>query len=210
MEKKVLQAAVRSEISKASRSTLRQNKRVPGVIYARNMPAIAIAVAENDINPFVFTSDTHIIAVQLDNKEEHDCVLKDTQFDPVTDRVIHFDLQALVAGESIEMEVPVVFTGTAIGVRDGGVLQQFFHRVQVECLPTDIPEHIVLDVANLKIGQSIHIRDLSITNVKFLQPGETVLVGVVPPRGAETTVAEGEAPAEPEVIAKGKEKQPEE
>jgi large subunit ribosomal protein L25 len=210
MEKKVLQAAVRSEISKASRSTLRQSGRVPGVIYARNMPSISVAVAENDINPFVFTSDTHIIAVKLDNKEEYDCVLKDKQFDPVTDRVVHFDLQALVSGETIEMEVPVVLTGAAVGVKDGGVLQQFFHRVSVECLPIDIPEHIVLDVVSLKIGQSIHIRDIAIHNVKFLQPSETVLVGVVPPRGAETTAADGEAPAEPEVIAKGKEKQPEE
>ena len=206
MEKRVLQATVRSEISKAARSVLRKNKQVPGVIYAKTIQPISIAVAETAINPLVFTAETHIITVQLDGKQEFDCVMKDTQFDPVTDKVVHFDLQGLVSGEKIEIEIPLLFKGTAVGVRDGGVLQQFFHRVLVECLPADIPEHLEIEIGHLKMAQSIHVRDLSFENVTILHPGETVLVGVVPPRGAEAA-AEGETKAEPEVIAvKGKDK----
>jgi large subunit ribosomal protein L25 len=173
---------------------------------------IPVNVYENSINPLVFTSETHIINLKLDNNEEHDCIIKDVQFDPVTDKIVHFDLQGLISGEKIEIEVPVVTKGSSIGVRDGGLLQMALHRLLVECDPADIPEHIEIDITDLKMGHGVHIRDLNMERVSFLQPEDTVIVSVAAPRAAvETTPAgEGEAISEPEVIAKGKEKQEEE
>lgn len=210
MEKKALAAVVRTDISKTSRSQIRQEGKVPGILYARTLAPIPVAVFENAINPFVFTAETHIISVQLDNQQEYDCILKDVQFDPVTDRVIHFDLQGLVSGEKIEVEIPVLFVGTPVGVRDGGLLQQFYHKVSVKCVPASIPENIEIDIAGLKIGDAIHARDIQLEGVELLHSEDAVLAQVSHPKGeSESTGSESET-AEPEVIAKGKDKNTEE
>jgi large subunit ribosomal protein L25 len=210
MKKKALEAVVRTEISKSARSTIRQAGKVPGILYAKTLAPIPVAVFENAINPFVFTAETHIISVKLDNQQEYDCILKDVQFDPVTDRIIHFDLQGLVSGETIEVEVPVLFVGIPVGVRDGGLLQQFFHKVSVKCVPASIPENIEIDVTGLKIGDAVHARDIKIEGVELVQSEDSVIVQVSHPKVEEEAApAEAEA-AEPEVIAKGKEKTTEE
>ncbi len=211
MEKKVLEAAVRDTISKPGRSTLRQTGKVPGILYAKSISPVAFSVLENAIKPFVFTSEAHIINLKLDNQQEYDCVLKDVQFDPVTDRVIHFDLQVLVSGEKIEIEVPVTLKGTSIGVRDGGLLQQFYHKISIECVPANIPEHIELDITNLKLGDSIHAGDIHIEGIDILIGAENVLVAVTHPRAGGDEAQEGSAArTEPEVISKGKDKLTEE
>ncbi len=211
MNKKALDAVIRTEVSKPSLSAIRHSGKVPGILYARTIAPIPVAVLENAINPFVFTSEAHIINVKLDNQQEYDCILKDVQFDPVTDRILHFDLQGLVSGEKIEVEVPVLFTGIPAGVRDGGLLQQFHHKVTVKCVPADIPEHIELDILDLKIGQAIHASDIKIAGVELQHSDDTVIVQVSHPKGtAETEATGSDAITEPEVIAKGKEKTTEE
>ncbi|MCE1189796.1 MAG: 50S ribosomal protein L25 [Ignavibacteria bacterium] len=209
MEKVVLQASVRTEFSKSGRGQLRRNGKVPGILYAKTVEPIPVTVLENSINPLVFTAESHVINLQLDNGTQVDCVIKDIQFDPVTDRVIHFDLQGLVSGEKLEIEIPVVITGSSIGVRDGGLLQQFLHKIKIECLPSDIPEHVEVDVTALGMGHAVHVSDLKIAGAEILHTPETVVVSVSHPRSAEEA-ADGEGRTEPEVIAKGKEKQTEE
>lgn len=204
MEKVTLAANVRKTISKASRSQTRQSGKVPGIYYAKNVEPIAVEVLENSIKPLVFTAETHLISLQLDNKNEYDCVIKDVQFDPVTDRVVHFDLLGLSATETIELEIPVALHGNAAGVKDGGLLQQTLHKLEIECLPKDIPQHIEIDITNLKVGSAIHVKDLKVEGINFLSPKEAVIVAVVSPRAEKAADGLEGAPAEPEVIAKGK------
>lgn len=210
MEKVVLAGSVRTVSKKSANGQLRREGKVPGVFYAKTVQPIAVTVLENAINPLVFTPETHIINFKLDNNQEFDCVLKDVQFDPVTDRVIHFDLHGITSGEQIEIEVPVTYKGSAIGVRDGGLLQALLHKLTVKCLPTEVPEHVEIDVTNMKIGQSIHVSDLNVAGVEFQHTPETVVVSVTHQRSQSDTTADGEARTEPEVIAKGKEKLSEE
>lgn len=211
MKKVELKADVRNEFSKSAKTKLRNSGKVPGVFYSRTENAVSFAVQETAINPLVFTSEAHVIDLQLDNGIAHDCVLKDVQFDPVTDRVIHFDLLGLIKGEKIQIDLPLTYVGSPIGVREGGQLQVYVHKLHVECFPADIPEHLEVNVADLKMGHSIHVRDLSFENITILTLPETPIVGVAAPRGAEeTTTADAAAPTEPEVIAKGKEKSAEE
>ena len=170
---------------------------------------VPIEVAENIINPLVFTSDTHIIVLKLDDNSENECILKDVQFDPVTDKIIHFDLQGIVKGEKIEIEVPIIYTGSPIGVKEGGALQEFLHKLHVRCLPTEIPEHFEINIADIKIGHAIHVSDLHFEKMEMVHSPETVVVSVVPPKVVkepEPTETLEEVSAEPEVIAKGKEK----
>ncbi len=211
MEKVVLTAGRRAVGTKSVNTQLRLKGSVPGIFYSRQDTPVPIFVAENAINPLVFTSDTHIIALQIEGEEAKECIIKDIQFDPVTDKVVHFDLLGIIKGEKIEIEVPVTYKGSADGVRMGGILQEFLHKVTVECFPADLPDHIEIDVTDLKFGHSIHVRDLKYDNFTIKHPGETVLVSVTHARGEVTeTTAAGEEITEPEVISKGKDKEAEE
>ncbi|RPI75704.1 MAG: 50S ribosomal protein L25 [Ignavibacteriales bacterium] len=212
MEKKVLEATERKTgDTKSSKKVLRKNGRIPGVFYARNIKPVAIDVAENAIKPLVFTGETNLINLKV-NKEEFDCIVKNVQFDPVTDRIVHFDLLGLTSGEKFTLEVPLITKGSAIGVKDGGILQQQLHKLEIECLPSNIPQHLEIDVTNLKLGDSIHVSDLNFENIEILNQATTLVVSVNHPKVEKEPVAEevAEGPAEPEVIGKGKEEESEE
>jgi large subunit ribosomal protein L25 len=205
MEKVVLKATVRKNISKSARSELRKAGKVPGVYYSKHGSPIPIEVVEKEINPLVYTTETHLISLLLDTNEELDCVIKDIQFDPITDRVIHFDLLGLTSGEKFQLEVPIQFHGSPIGIKDGGVLQTLLHKLEVECLPKDIPQRIHIEIQGLKLGAAIHVKDLNLENLTILNPEDAVIVTVVHPKAEkEATAADGtaEAAAEPEVIGK--------
>ena len=217
MEKVIIEANERKTINKRSRNSLRNEGRVPGVLYGSRMEPIPIDVTRLVINPLVFTAKTNLISLKLDGHEEYECVIKDVQFDPVTDEVLHFDLIGLTRGEKIQLEVPLKLLGNAVGVKEGGLLQESMHKLSIECLPKDIPQSLELEVTELNIGDSIHVSDLNFENITILNPENTIVVSVVLPKveieveeveeGEELTEEEGAA--EPEVIGKGKESEEE-
>ncbi len=217
MENIVLEANERKVIDKKSRGTLKKEDRVPGVLYSNKIDAVAIDVARKAINPLVFTSKAHIISLKVEGHDEYECVIKDVQFDPVTDKILHFDLLGLTRGEVFQLEVPVQLKGSAAGVKEGGILQENLHKLSIECLPKDIPEALEVDVSELNIGDSIHVGELSFENVKILNPEDSIVASVIVPKiekevveeAEELEVAEEEA-TEPEVIGKGKESKEEE
>jgi len=209
MEKIILEANEReTNGTKSSKKVLRKKGRIPGVFYTKSVAPIAIEVAESSIKPLVFTSETKLINLKVNN-QEFDCIVKDVQFDPVTDRIVHFDLLGLTSGETITLEVPLLFKGNAVGVKDGGVLQQQLHKLDIECLPTDIPQHLEIDITNLKIGDSIHVQDLQFENIKILNQPTAVIVSVNHPKVEKEPGAEeaAEAPAEPELVGKKREEE---
>ncbi len=212
MEKVIVEANERKTINKRSRNSLRNEGRVPGVLYGSRMEPIPIDVTRLEINPLVFTAKTNLISLKLDGHEEYECVLKDVQFDPVTDEVVHFDLIGLTRGEKIQLEVPIQLLGSAVGVKEGGLLQESMHKLSIECLPKDIPQSLELEVTELNIGDTIHIADLNFEHITILNPEDTLVVSVVLPKVEkevepveEEEFAEEEGAAEPEVIGKGKE-----
>lgn len=210
MEKVVLKAGVRKINTKSDKNKLRKDGIIPGVYYSKHDQPVSISIAENLINPLVFTAETHLISLQLDEGQEHDCIIKDVQFDPVTDKVVHFDLLGLTSGEIFQLEVPIQFIGSPAGIKEGGVLHQFLHKLEVECLPKDIPQHLEINIQDLAIGDSIHVKDLKFENIEVLNDEDTVIISVTHPKVeaepvvAEEGVVEGEESAEPEVIGKGK------
>jgi large subunit ribosomal protein L25 len=209
-----LQANKRALSTKGAVNQLRRDGNVPGIFYAKGVDPIAISISERTLHPLVYTSETHIINLKIDDSEERKSILKNVQFDPVSDKVVHFDLQGISADQEIEIEVPVVLEGQSIGVREGGIIQHTMHRLQIACLPGDIPEHISINITDLGIGKSVHVRDLKIENVKFLHPGEQTIVSIVMPRAVveptPTEAVPGEEKLEPEVISKGKQAEEEE
>ena len=165
-----------------------------------------MTVQEKSLKPLIFTSETHIINLKLADGADKSCILRDIQFDPITDRPVHFDLQGLRENEEITIEIPIVITGgIPVGVRDGGILQQIIRRLKISCLPKHIPDHIEVNAGDMKINQFIHVRDLSIPNITILETPDNTILGVIPPTvEKEATPAAAAAAAEPEVITKGK------
>ncbi len=210
MEKVSLKAAERKDTAKPARKKLRNQDKIPGIFYSRHTSPINIAVNEKELHPLVFTSKTHLISLNIEGHEEQDCIIKDVQFDPVTDRVVHFDLLGLTRGEKIQLEVPVQLKGSAVGIKEGGVLQHALHKLEVECLPKDIPEHIELDISSMAVGDSIHVEDIIIENLEILNSKDSLVVSIThakikeEPVLAAEEIGEAEEGAEPEVIGKGK------
>ncbi|MCF8241156.1 MAG: 50S ribosomal protein L25 [Melioribacteraceae bacterium] len=207
----VLEAKKREVSTKGAVNQLRRDGFVPGVFYIKDQDPILISVEENDINPLVFTSETHIVDLKVDDNEPLKCIVKAIQFDPLTDKVIHFDLLGLTVGEELELQVPVNFIGTMKGVKNGGQPVYSLHKIAVSCLPRDIPQHLEIDVSDLDIGDSIHVRDLKYDNISLISSEDSLVVYCAAPRTEEELEATApdeltveDESAEPEVIKKGK------
>jgi len=210
MEIVVLEAKERKNSDKSSRKILRNEGRIPGIFYSKHYKPVSIDVSSQALNPLVFSAKTHLISLKLDGHDEYECILKDIQFDPVTDKVIHFDLIGLKRGEKIQIDAPVRLLGSAVGVKEGGILQLALHKLDIECLPKHMPEHLDINVEDMKIGDSVHIRDLEYENITILNSEDSIVVSVTHPKVEKEPeeveeLAEGEEAQEPEVIEKGKE-----
>jgi large subunit ribosomal protein L25 len=199
-----LDAIKREKLGGSHAEHLRREGRVPGILYGHGEPTTAFHVKELSLRPLIYTQETHTINLSIDGKSSL-CILREIQFHPTTDRVRHIDLIALHAGEKIRVDVPVVLSGTAAGVKDGGIVDFTLHKLSVETLPESIPEHIDVDVRGLKIGHSVHVKDLPAhPGYTILGDENAVIVSCVPPKQVDAT-AVAAAAVEPEQIqAKGK------
>lgn len=193
--------AERRTLGRSEARSLRRRSIVPGIYYFHGEEPIAVAVPELALRPLIYTTESHLVRMKLNDGTEKTCVLKDISFDPITDRPTHFDFLGITADETITVEVPVALHGQAIGQRDGGIVDLVMHKLEIECLPAHLPDHIEVDITNLAVNDSIHVSDLSMPNITFITPGDLSVVIISPPRVAEETAA---AAAEPEVISKGK------
>lgn len=206
-----LNAEKRTKLGGSTALQLRAKGRVPGVVYGHGEPSIPFHVKELDLRPLIYTNETHTVSLNLDGTPTR-CLLRAVQFHPVTDRVSHIDMILIHAGEKIKVDVPVKLVGTAAGIKDGGILNFVLHKLSIEVLPDSIPEHIDVDVTDLKIGHAKHVGDLpSHPGYTIAGNQNAVIAAVVPPKAAEEVVATTEAVvAEPEQIkAKGKKEEEE-
>ncbi|MFZ5948882.1 MAG: 50S ribosomal protein L25 [Stygiobacter sp.] len=210
MSEITVQAQKRQITTKSAITQMRKKGNVPGIFYSKGVEPIPIELSEISLKPLVYTSETHIVNLKIEDQELKS-ILKGVQFDPVSDRIIHCDFQGISADQEIEIEVPVVLEGQAKGIKEGGILQQSIHKLTVSCLPSYIPEHITINISDLSLGKAIHVKDINIPNVKLHQNEDVIIVSVVSPKAqTEITALPGEEIKEPEVIAKGKQTEEEE
>ena len=219
-----LEAMKRDGRGKNEARRLRVSGRIPAVVYGARKDGqvpegVPVAVDPKEVLRILHSESgaNTLINLKLDGGESR-VMVRDYQLDPVTHQLLHADFYQLAMDKEIVVSVPVLVKGEAAGVKQQGGLLDFVTReIEVQCLPTDIPEHIDIDVSELMLHQSIRVKDVP-TNPKWkaVTDSETMLVHVVMPKAEEsaaTTAAEGEAaapaaaaaaPAEPEVIKKGK------
>lgn len=203
--------AEKRELStKGALNQLRRDGYVPGIFYLKGEEPINFYAEASAINPLVYTAENHICQLVVDGGEERLCILKDIQFDPVTEQILHVDLLGLTKGQELSLQIPISYVGQAEGVKAGGNLAIFLHKLEVSCLPRHIPSNVTVDVTKLNVGDSIHVRDLEFENLKIMNGEDVLVVAVQKARGMDEDAAAGDEDAieteaaEPEVIAKGK------
>jgi len=217
MEKLILKAALREEKGKEACKHIRKTGQVPCIVYKGGKQATSIQVDTKDLWHVLHTDAGENAVITLDisggeKSKSKTVIVQEIQTDPINERFLHVDFHEISLTEKIKVKVPLVVKGEAKGVtEEEGVLSQIVWELEVECLPTAIPEHVDVHVDELGIGDSIHLSDVTPTEgVTFVDDPENMLVSVHAPKVAEEEVeeevAEGEA-AEPEVIKKGKEEE---
>lgn len=179
-----LSARPRTERGKNAARALRRSSRIPAVMYGHGDEPRTITVDSLELSKLLssISVENTLIELQVEGAEATRALIREVQTHPFKPLVLHVDFFLVHAGEKLHLQVPVHLVGTPVGVsRDGGVLQQSFHQLDVECLPRDIPAAVEMDVSGLEIGDSLHVHEVRIPNVKILNDEELVVCSVTTP-----------------------------
>lgn len=222
MKEVTLEVYARKDSGKGVARKLRAAGKLPAIIYGHNEKPAPI---ELDHHKFFGTmrkaeGEKLLINLNVDGKDsDKKAIIKDMQRDPVSGKILHIDFQHISMDEKIKIEVPIKLEGLAEGVKNfGGIMSSNMRVIMVLCLPANIPDSVTLDVSELNIHDSIHVKDITIGNVEILDDPNDTVVSIIPPTVVkEDEPAEGEegeeAPedaleteeaAEPEVISEKK------
>lgn len=226
VEKVTLAAAVRTTLGKGGMGTLRREGLVPGIVYKTHEASLAVQVSARELSRALHTRAGGNVLINLtfggDSKQplrghaalasgENVVLVKELQRHPVSHEVLHVDFHQISLTQRITVSVPLTFEGEAVGVRQsGGVLEHLRWQIEVECLPTEIPAQIPVEIGGLGLGKTLHVRDVPLpAGVRAVTDPEQPVISCVEPKTEEIPVpaAEAAAGAEPEVI---KQKKPEE
>jgi large subunit ribosomal protein L25 len=201
-------AEVRQQRGKNAARRLRLAGKIPAVLYGHNKDAVAMAVNPKELSAILHSQTGYNTIFTVTFQGETTAVmLKDWQHDPIKGHLLHADLVRIAMDQTLQLTVPITTTGEAKGVKlQGGIFEFVLREIEVECLPTDIPENITIDVSELEIGANFRVSDLKVdSNVRILSDPELVVAHVVAPKEEKVPEPVAEvAPAEPEVIKKGK------
>jgi large subunit ribosomal protein L25 len=203
----VVAAQGRTDTGQNVNRRLRTQGLIPGVVYGAAKESIAVAVSPKEITTILRSAsgENTLFDLDLDGKRRK-VILKEFQLEPIKGQILHADFYEVALDKMLEVKVHVELHGTPVGVKvQGGIIDFVTRELEVECLPTDIPEKIVLDVSELELGKHLRVSDLTAPpKVKILTEPDIVVVHVVAPRAEEVAVvaevaAEGATAAEPEV-----------
>ena len=218
MEKVILKAEVRTKTGKQAAKHLRKKRVVPANVYKDGKDALSIQISGDDLAGVLHTEAGENVIITLNiagegTSKEKTVLIKEIQREPIKSQILHVDFNEISLTETLNVDVPLESHGEPIGVKvDGGILEHVLRELQIECLPTSIPGTIEVEVANLKIGDAIYVKDIVVPQgVKVLNDPELIVMIVKAPKveAPKEEVVE-EAEGEPELIRKKKEEGEEE
>jgi large subunit ribosomal protein L25 len=210
MASATLSAELRSNTGKGVARKLRAAGQVPGIVYGHGREPQALAVNARDLDKLLsgIAAGSTVIELTL-AKATTKTLIREIQRHPFKKQILHVDFMELVAGEKVIVDIPLVFVGIPEGVRlSGALLEQIVHSIEVNVDPSNIPNHIDVDVTNLAMGHSLHVRDLKLPEgLEVLTDEDTTICAVIAPRAVVEEKPEEvvEGAAEPELIRKTKE-----
>lgn len=206
-----VEAEPRETFGKNASRRARRSGRVPGVVYGGGGPAIPVEIDPRQIRAVVHSEAGHnaIFTLEIRGKAPARVMLKDWQMDPIHGELLHVDLVRIARDAKLKVKVPIHVTGEPKGVKvQGGIFEFMLREVELECLPDDIPDFITVDVSELTIGRNLRVSDLPVgEKVRVVTDPARVVAHVIALKAEEEKPAEAveaAAPAEPEVIRKGK------
>lgn len=216
MELVNLEGFYREKVGTKQSRKLRRKNLIPAVFYGKGVSSTPIYVNLKDFENIIATSGKNtIINLTLkrnSSTENHTVMIKEIEEDHLKDTVLHIDFQAISLKETMEVKIPLEFVGEAKGTKEGGILEHLRWELEIECLPTEIPDSIKVDISNLGINQHIYVKDILLPeNVKLLTEKEEIIVQVLPPKAEveEVKVEEEKIEKEPEIIKEKKEEKEE-
>ena len=188
----------RVDLGKKFSKKLRNEGQVPCVIYSKGKDPSHLSINYNELRKIIYSPNVYILNVNIGEKA-YNTIIRDIQFHPLSDNILHVDFLELTENELVSLEIPVQLNGNSIGVRNGGTLNLVMRKLLVKSLPKNLPDVIEIDIENLKIGSSIRISDIKNKSYQFLQPENGVIVSVKTSRNVteeeeeeeESTEAEG-------------------
>ncbi|MDF7801583.1 50S ribosomal protein L25 [Pontiellaceae bacterium B1224] len=183
---------------------IRRAGALPGVLYGAAKEPVSLELNAHDLELILHhhTSESLIIEIELEGEGDLTVLVKEVQHHPVTDDLLHVDLQRVVAGQAMTMDIQLELVGEAAGVKAGGTLDHVMHSIGVECLPKDFVEAIEVDISDLEIGDNLQVSDLDLdAKFKLLVDGEAIVCAIAAPKvEAEEDEEDAVASGEPEVI----------
>ncbi len=198
MDENILVADARITNGKGAARQTRFRERVPGVFYLGHEVNLPFEVEEKTLTQLLRARHS-LIVLEIKGDESRECVIRDIQRDPVSDKIIHIDLLGVKRGQKLTVTVQVRLIGTSIGVKaNAGIMQHVITEVGVECLPRDIPSVIEVDISHLEIGQSVTIADIQSDKLKILANLDAAVAIVMPPALIKDDVVESEEDEESE------------
>ncbi len=214
MEKIILKAEVRKDTGKRVAKDLRIKGLIPANVYKAGKGATSLQVAVGDLSGVLHTKAGENVIITLKvsgegNPKDKTVVIKEIQREPIKNQILHVDFNEISLTEAIKVNVPLVSHGEPVGVKiDGGVLEHVMRELQVECLPTAIPEKLEVEVSELKIGDPVFVKNIKAPEgVKILNDGELIAMIVKPPKVEVPKEEVAEGAVEPELIRKKKEEE---
>ncbi len=205
-----LETSVRTGTGKGPARQARMAGNVPAVLYGLHKDPVMLTVNAKQFETVLSKGRGNLILELEFGGAKHTSIVRELQREPISGRVLHVDFQRISMTETIHRSIPVTLVGLAIGVKDyGGVLDFPNREVEVEGLPTAIPNSIAVDVSNFMIGDVVHASDLKADGITVLTDPDTVILHIVPPTtgGAAADAGEGAVMKEPEVVGKKKEEE---
>ncbi|MCL2043790.1 MAG: 50S ribosomal protein L25 [Treponema sp.] len=198
MSKVVLSARNRQKSGSAESRRIRRNGRIPAVLYGRSGKAISLDLDALEFSRSIKNiSESTIVKVNVEDKF-FDAFVKDTQRNIIDGKILHVDFYEVESGVVLRAKVSLLIKGQPIGVRDGGIMENPLHEIEVECLPKDLPERIEVDISGLKVNQAFHVRDIHLAEgVRLISAADQVvaLVKFAKAEAAATATVAAAAPA---------------
>jgi large subunit ribosomal protein L25 len=219
LEQNTLEAQAREAGSKNDARKVRRGGKIPAVVYGAGKDSLPISVDPRHVQRILNSETGHntIFDLALSGGESTKAMIVDWQYEPIKGHLLHIDLKRIALDKVLKVSVPIFLVGEAAGVKqEGGIMEQMLREVEIECLPGDIPSHIDADVSHLTFGKVLRVSELPHSDkIKFITDENQPVAHVTAVKEEvvatpEAVAAEAAAPAEPEVIKKGKQETEEE
>ena len=180
----------REVVGKKATKTLRRSGKVPSVLYFKGEEPLSISVNNKALNK-AMKSEQRIYEMEIDNESQY-VMIKEVQYHPVTDEVLHVDFMRVLRSEKMTISVPLILIGKAIGVTEGGILSQSMNQIEISCYPTNVPENIEVNIDSLELNASLSVADISIDDdeIEIISPDELNVASIAAPKEEESVLSD--------------------